>query len=336
MGNEKGRYEGIGTHVHTVRPQASGVVQSFAAQCSKSTNLIGDNGALHQPSHLPCMSTPTVDRYAVIGHPIGHSKSPTIHAAFAEATGQRLEYTAIDSPPGAFAATVDRFRQEGGRGVNVTVPFKLEACAYATDVSAAARAAGAANALKFDGERVFAENFDGSGLVRDIRDNLGHRLEGQRVLLLGAGGATRGAVLPLLQENPARLFVANRTVDKAMALVADFHAAGANTAILQAGGYNDLGRDDTFDIVINATSASLTAEALPLPATALQADGLAYDMVYGKGLTPFLLQAQAAGVRHLADGIGMLVEQAADAFAWWRGVRPATHDLIRRLSTPLV
>ncbi len=282
------------------------------------------------------MPAPTVDRYAVIGHPIGHSKSPAIHAAFAEATGQRLEYTAIDSPLGAFAATVSRFRQEGGRGVNVTVPFKLDACAYATEVSPAAHAAGAANALKFDGDRVFAENFDGSGLVRDIRDNLGHRLEGRRVLLLGAGGATRGAVLPLLQENPARLFVANRTVDKAMALVADFHAAGANAAVLQAGGYGDLGLDDTFDIVINATSASLTADALPLPATALQPDGLAYDMVYGKGLTPFLLQAQAAGVRHLADGIGMLVEQAADAFAWWRGVRPATHDLIRRLSTPLV
>ncbi|TDQ43523.1 shikimate dehydrogenase [Tepidicella xavieri] len=280
------------------------------------------------------MTATTIDRYAVIGHPIGHSKSPAIHRAFAQATGQALEYDAIDSPPDAFVATVDRFRASGGRGVNVTVPFKLQACAYATDVSPAARAAGAANALKFDGQRCWAENFDGCGLVRDIRDNLGQRLRGRRVLLLGAGGATRGAILPLLEERPACLFVANRTVSKATALVAEFHAAGAPNS-LQGGGYDDLGRGDRFDIVINATSASLTAEPLPLPASALHPDGLAYDMVYGKGLTPFLRQAQAAGMRQLADGIGMLVEQAAEAFAWWRGVRPATADLIRRLSTPL-
>lgn len=281
------------------------------------------------------MSATPPDRYAVIGHPIGHSKSPLIHTAFAEATGQALVYSAIESPLGQFAATVDRFRTEGGRGVNVTVPFKLDACAYATDLSDSTRAAGAANALKFDGSRCWAENFDGVGLVRDITHNLGHALSGKRVLLLGAGGATRGALLPILQEKPARLFVANRTVDKATALVREFHQGGASAQVLAGGGYADLGTD-AFDVIINATSASLSADLPPLPASAFAIDGLAYDMVYGKGLTPFLQLAQRTGVRHLADGVGMLVEQAAEAFAWWRGVRPDTASVIQRITVPLV
>lgn len=276
-----------------------------------------------------------MDRYAVIGHPIGHSKSPLIHTAFAETTGQSLTYTAIESPLDGFAATVDRFRSEGGLGVNVTVPFKLEACAYATDLADSARAAGAANALRFDGDRCLAENFDGVGLVRDIVHNLGHALRGRRVLLLGAGGATRGALLPLLAEAPARLFVANRSVDKALALVQEFVGRGAPAQVLEGGGYTDLG-GDTFDVVVNATSASLGQELPPVPAHALHPDGLAYDMVYGKGLTPFLQLAQARGVRHLADGVGMLVEQAAEAFAWWRGVRPGTAATIQRLRVPLI
>ncbi|HEX5805684.1 MAG TPA: shikimate dehydrogenase, partial [Macromonas sp.] len=179
------------------------------------------------------------DRYAVIGNPIGHSKSPLIHTAFAQATGQAMVYEAIEGPLGQFAATVDRFRAEGGRGLNVTVPFKLDACAYASDLSESARAAGAANALKFDGERCWAENFDGTGLVRDITHNLGHALAGKRVLLLGAGGATRGAILPILEQEPARLFVANRTVNKATALVQEFHRGGASTQVLEGGGYAD-------------------------------------------------------------------------------------------------
>jgi shikimate dehydrogenase len=275
------------------------------------------------------------DRYAVIGHPIGHSKSPLIHQAFAQATGQSLSYEKIEGPLGQFAATVDRFREAGGLGLNVTVPFKTDACAYATDLAESARAAGAANALKFTGDRCHAQNFDGVGLVRDIVHNLGHRVRGRRVLLLGAGGATRGALLPLLAEGPARLCVVNRTVDKAHALVGFFHSQGASTQVLQGGGYADLGQD-TFDLVINATSASLTADLPPLPASALHPDGLAYDMVYGKGLTPFLQLAQKAHVRHLADGVGMLVEQAAEAFAWWRGVRPDTQPVIRQLRMPLV
>ncbi|MGC4365188.1 shikimate dehydrogenase [Hydrogenophaga sp. R2] len=271
------------------------------------------------------------DRYAVIGHPIAHSKSPQIHAAFAQATAQDLSYTAIEAPLDGFAATVSAFRAAGGRGVNVTLPFKLEACSSATDPSEAARLAGAANALRFEGDRVWAENFDGVGLVNDIQVNLGHALRGRRVLVLGAGGATRGALLPLSAQGPAVLAVANRSADKAHALRDDFAAHAA----LQTGGYADLA-GESFDVVINATSAGLSGEALPLPPGLFAPGALAYDMVYGKGLTPFLRQAQRAGVTALADGVGMLVEQAAEAFVWWRGVRPTTAEVIRRLSVPLV
>ena len=278
-----------------------------------------------------------MDRYAVIGHPIGHSKSPTIHRAFAAATGQALSYEAIEAPLGAgqFAATVERFRASGGRGVNVTLPFKLDACAYATDLAESARCAGAANALKFEGTRCLAENFDGSGLVRDLSHNLGQPLAGRTMLLLGAGGASRGAILPLLRAQPAQLWVLNRNAAKAEALVREFVALGADAAVLHGGGFAALAQPQSFDLVLNATSASLSAEALPLPAHAFKPEGLAYDMVYGQGLTPFLRQAQQAGVRQLADGVGMLVEQAAEAFAWWRGVRPETKELIQRLSVPL-
>ncbi|MBL0920478.1 MAG: shikimate dehydrogenase [Hydrogenophaga sp.] len=271
------------------------------------------------------------DRYAVIGHPISHSKSPQIHAAFAQATGQDISYTAIEAPLEGFATTVQAFRAQGGRGVNVTLPFKLQACEFASHPSDAARLAGAANALKFDGERVWAENFDGVGLVNDLQNNRGRALKGARVLLLGAGGATRGALLPIALQGPAVLAVANRTADKAHALRRDFVAHAA----LQASGYDELA-GEAFDVVINATSAGLSGEALPLPASLFAPGALAYDMVYGKGLTPFLRQAQAAGVAALADGVGMLVEQAAEAFAWWRGVRPGTREVIARLSVPLV
>jgi shikimate dehydrogenase len=279
------------------------------------------------------MSTSEPDRYAVIGNPISQTKSPLIHTTFAQQSGQHMVYTAIEGPLGQFAATVDRFRAEGGKGLNVTVPFKLDACAYATDLSEGARAAGAANAMKFEGDRAYAQNFDGVGLVRDIVHNLGHALAGKRVLLLGAGGASRGAILPILEQRPARLFIANRTVEKVQAMVRQFHAHGASDA-LEGGGYEQLGRD-AFDVVINATSASLSAQLPPVPASAFEGEGLAYDMVYGKGLTPFLTLARASGMRHLADGAGMLVEQAAEAFAWWRGVRPQTRAMIEKISVPL-
>jgi shikimate dehydrogenase len=270
------------------------------------------------------------DRYALIGRPLGHTKSPLIHAEFARTTGEDLTYEAIEAPADGFAATVDRFRAEGGRGINVTLPFKLDAFAYATEPTERARLAGAVNCMKFEGERAIAENYDGVGLVNDIQRNLGRPMAGRRVLLLGAGGAARGALLPFLEQKPARLVVMNRTVAKAKALGERFGGRGE----LATGGYADFD-GETFDIVVNATSASLRGELPPVPAAAFGADCLAYDLVYGKGITPFLALARGAGAGKLADGIGMLVEQAAEAFLWWRGVRPQTRPLIEKLAVPL-
>lgn len=270
------------------------------------------------------------DHYAVIGNPIGHSKSPLIHGTFAATTGQDLEYTAIEGPLDGFASAVKGFRASGGRGLNVTAPFKLQAFELATDRLERARLAGAANALKFEGNRILADNFDGVGLVNDIQRNLGVPLEGMRVLMLGAGGAARGALLPFLAQRPAELVIANRTVDKALALAAEV----AGRARVVACGYRDL-VDERFDVVVNATSASLRGELPPITPIAFGANALAYELVYGKGLTPFLRLAQNAGVKRLADGVGMLVEQAAEAFVWWRGVRPQTRMLIHTLTVPL-
>lgn len=270
------------------------------------------------------------DRYAVIGHPISHSKSPLIHTAFARQTGQDLAYTALEGPLDGFAGAVHAFRDAGGRGLNVTAPFKLQAFDLATDRLERAELAGATNALKFEGDRILADNFDGVGLVNDIQRNLGVALAGQRVLLLGAGGAVRGALLPFLAEQPAELVIANRTAEKAVALAAAFGGRGRVTGC----GLGDLA-GERFDVVLNATSASLKAELPAVPASVFAGVVLAYELVYGKGLTPFLRLAQNAGVPRLADGVGMLVEQAAEAFVWWRGVRPETAPVIARMTVPL-
>lgn len=271
------------------------------------------------------------DRYAVIGHPIGHSKSPLIHGRFARQTGQRLEYSAIEGRLEGFEAMVQDFRAAGGRGLNVTAPFKLRAFALADERSERATLAGAANALKFEGGRILAENFDGIGLRHDIEVNLGLPLAGRRVLMLGAGGAARGALLPFLDACPSELVLVNRDLAKAQALV-----QVASRSAVQAVAYADLPSLGDFDLVVNATSASLTGERPPVPSSVFRPTGAAYELVYGKGLTPFLLQARSAGVTRTADGVGMLVEQAAEAFAWWRGVRPETAGLIRRLTVPMV
>ena len=275
------------------------------------------------------------DRYAVIGNPIEQSKSPLIHTAYAKVTGQDIDYTKRLAPLGGFAASVDDFRAAGGRGMNVTAPFKLDAFAYATDLAPSAQMAGAVNAMKFEAGKVYAENFDGVGLVRDVVHNLARPLKGLRVLVLGAGGATRGALLPILAQSPAQVVVVNRTVSKALELadLADKYQTGA--VPVRGLGYADLGAQ-AFDVVFNATSASLSAELPPLSVTAFAPGCLAYELAYGKGLTPFLLLAQQAGVQHLADGVGMLAEQAAEAFQWWRGVRPDTAEVIRTLTVPLV
>ncbi len=275
------------------------------------------------------------DRYAVIGNPIEQSKSPLIHTAFARVTGQDIDYGKVLGPLGGFAQAVDAFRAAGGRGMNVTAPFKLDAFAYATDLAPSAQMAGAVNAMKFEGERVYAENFDGIGLVRDVVHNLDRPIRGQRVLVLGAGGATRGALLPLLAEAPAELVIVNRTLSKAQELAALGRQHQQGAVPVQGLGYEQL-QSPAFDLVFNASSSSLTAELPPITAAVFATGALAYDLTYGKGLTPFLRLAQQAGVSHLADGVGMLAEQAAEAFAWWRGVRPDTQDVIRQLSVPLV
>jgi shikimate dehydrogenase len=275
------------------------------------------------------------DRYVVIGNPIDFSKSPFIHMSFAQSTDQDIEYTKVLGPLGQFHSTVDEFRQAGGLGMNVTAPFKLDAFQYATQRSAAAELAGAANALKFQGHEVLAENFDGVGLVRDVVHNLGHALKNKRVLLLGAGGAARGALLPFLAEDPQQLVISNRTESKAedLAKIAKQHKTVSTT--VEAVAMNQLGAMQ-FDVVFNATSASLRGELPAVPATVFAPGALAYELAYGKGLTPFLRLAQNAGVRQLADGVGMLAEQAAEAFVWWRGVRPDTQHVIQELTVPLV
>ena len=270
-----------------------------------------------------------MDRYAVIGNPIAHSKSPQIHAAFARQTGQELSYEALLAPVDGFAQTVADFRAHGGRGLNVTVPFKLEAFALADRHTARAQAAGAVNTLAFGADGILGDNTDGAGLVRDLSANLNLELAGRRILLLGAGGATRGALLPLLDSRPARLTIANRTVAKADALAALFAARAGDTA-LDACGFDALaGR--RFDLVINATAASLADELPPLPPGLYAEGALAYDMMYARAPTRFMRAALADGAARVADGLGMLVEQAAESFTLWRGVRPDSAPVLAEL-----
>ncbi|MEQ1742422.1 MAG: shikimate dehydrogenase [Candidatus Nitrotoga sp.] len=271
------------------------------------------------------------DRYAVIGNPISHSKSPLIHTQFAYQTGQDLCYEAILAPLDGFRDTVLTLRDEGCLGVNVTVPFKFEAFQLATLLTVRAQAAQAVNTLKFDGTEIIGDNTDGAGLVADIERNLDFKLQGKRVLLMGAGGAAYGVALPLLNAG-AIITVANRTEDKAYQLATVFAAHGP----IQGSSYIALAGSQ-FDCVINATSSSLADSLPPLPRTEnakrggiFAPDALAYDMMYGKE-TPFLLFAKEQGAARLADGLGMLVEQAAESFFLWRNIRPDTAPVISTL-----
>jgi len=259
------------------------------------------------------------DRYAVIGNPVAHSRSPAIHAEFARATGQDIDYGRIEAPLDAFAPAVERFRLSGGKGLNVTLPFKHEAFQLCARRSERALLAQAVNTIRFDDS--YGDNTDGIGLIRDFSQNVKLPLNGKSVLLLGAGGAAQGVVGALLEAGVARLVIANRTVAKAKALAARFPGASAC-------GYDALGSEG-FDIVINATSAGLAGAAPPLPDGMLNKSTLAYDMVYGRD-TPFLAAARKAGAR-ASDGLGMLVEQAAESFFLWRGVRPATQPVLAKL-----
>lgn len=260
------------------------------------------------------------DLYAVIGNPVAHSKSPGIHAQFARACGQDMEYRRIEAPRGGFAAAVDGFRASGGRGLNVTLPFKGEAFRYCTRPSERARQAEAVNTLSF-GEEVGGDTTDGAGLAIDLERNIGFALGGKRVLLMGAGGAAQGVVGALLSAGVAALVIANRTLDKAAALAARFPPARSSP-------YSELSGQD-FDLVVNATSSGLSGDAVTLPEGVLRKGALAYDMVYGRD-TPFLRAARQAGA-DASDGLGMLVEQAAESFLIWRGVRPDTRTVLERL-----
>jgi shikimate dehydrogenase len=261
------------------------------------------------------------DRYAVIGHPVAHSKSPWIHAQFARATGEALEYGAIDAPADGFVREVERFRAAGGKGLNVTLPFKGEAFRYCAATTERAAAAQAVNTLVLDRAQPFGDNTDGVGLLRDLTVNLGRSLAGAQVLLLGAGGAAQGVLAPLAQAGIAALVIANRTPARAQALAA--RAPGA-----AACGFEALG-ERAFDLVINATAAGLAGELPRLPRGLFRPGALAYDMVYGRD-TEFLAMARAAGAA-TADGLGMLVEQAAESFLVWRGVRPQTRAVLAAL-----
>jgi len=267
-----------------------------------------------------------MDAYVVIGNPIAHSKSPEIHACFARQCDQPLSYERLLAPVHGFKASVQVFMRQGGRGANVTVPFKLDAHDLADTLSPRARLAGAVNTLKFEHGRIHGDNTDGAGLVTDITVNAGQDLAGRRILLLGAGGAARGALLPLLEQGPAELVIVNRTRARADELATRFAEYGP----LRSAALDQL--EGPFDLIVNATSSSLNDDLPPLPSSVMGTQTLVYDMMYGRQPTPFMQFAQQHGAT-ARDGLGMLVEQAAEAFLLWRGVRPDTaevFDLLRR------
>lgn len=273
------------------------------------------------------------ERYAVIGNPVDHSRSPEIHAAFARATGQSIEYGRLLAPLDGFTETVQNFRREGGRGANVTVPFKEESWRLVERsgmLSERARVAQAVNTLRFDASGLFGDNTDGAGLVADLKINLATPLTGRRILLLGAGGAARGVLHPLLAQRPAGLVLANRTLEKARDLVAAAAPVVADAIDVRASAFDDL-RGETFDVIVNATSASLAGEAPRLPSGIFAPGALAYDMMYSSADTAFMAWARAQGATRIRDGLGMLVEQAAESFLVWRGVRPDTASVLATL-----
>ena len=270
------------------------------------------------------------DRYAVVGHPVAHSVSPQIHAEFARQTGQELEYARLLAPRDGFRAALAKFRDAGGKGINVTVPFKLEAWDFVAARAGHAHDAGAVNTIDFRNGTSVGYNTDGIGLIRDLEQNLGFAIAGKRVLLMGAGGAAQGVLAPLIEQAPALLVIANRTEAKAEHLLQAYFARKGPLSTLNWRSYPELAHE-TFDLVINATSASLAGELPPLPAGLFAPDSLAYDMMYGRDSTPFMKFAHKHGAARVADGVGMLVEQAAESFFVWRNVRPQTAPVIALL-----
>ncbi|MFG6465479.1 shikimate dehydrogenase [Roseateles sp. BYS87W] len=281
----------------------------------------------------PAASGPAPDRYAVVGHPVEHSRSPTIHALFADQTGQALHYERLLAPLDGFEATLRAFAAAGAKGCNVTVPFKFEAFALATRRTERAELGGAVNTLRFDADGWVGDNTDGAGLVNDIQHNAARPLQGVQVLLVGAGGAAAGVLGSLMAARPAQVTVVNRSVDKAQALVASHAQLGQQLGVrLAAATLADA--PATQDVVINATSSSLAGEASPVGAQVLRPGALVVDMMYGPKAQPFLDWAAAHGAEP-RDGLGMLVEQAAEAFHFWRGVRPDTGPVLRAMRASL-
>jgi shikimate dehydrogenase len=266
------------------------------------------------------------DEYGVFGHPVNHSLSPFIHGLFARATRQPMNYRPYDVSPQEFTARVRDFFAGGGRGLNVTLPHKIAAVEVADELTARAAHAAAVNTLAIKGDGILGDNTDGAGLVRDLCDNLGLIITNRRVLVLGAGGATRGVLAPLLGLSPAMLVIANRTPERAEALAAAFSDLGATQGL----GFEYL-EPVPFDLIINATSASLSGEMPPVPAGVVAPTTVCYDLAYGRSATAFVAWARAQGCAQALQGLGMLVEQAAESFRLWRGVRPATGAVLEVL-----
>lgn len=276
------------------------------------------------------MGEPSTDRYGVIGYPVSHSRSPVIHRLFAAQTHQDMRYDLLEAEPADLERALDEFRQSGGKGLNVTVPHKQAVAMLVDSMSERARIAGAVNTITFRDDAMLGDNTDGFGLVRDLSQNLVIGISGSDILVLGAGGATRGVLHPLLEEAPASIVIANRTLEKAEALAAHFGAYGDVSACR----FDSVPTNRPFDLVINATSAGLRGETPPYPRSAIGGGTVCYDMSYGLTPTPFSEWATAHGAARSVMGWGMLVEQAAESFRVWRGVRPDTRAVLEQLVVP--
>ena len=272
------------------------------------------------------MNGPAVDQYGVFGHPVGHSLSPFIHGVFARDTGQQMAYRAYDVGPEEFTERVHGFFAEGGRGLNITLPHKVAAVEVAQELTARAAHAAAVNTLARQDDAILGDNTDGVGLVHDLCDNLGLIITQRRLLILGAGGATRGVLAPLLGLEPAIVVIANRTPERAEALAAAF----ADLGVTQGVGFAYVG-DTPFDLIINATSASLSGDMPAIPPGAIGPQTVCYDLAYGRSAMAFVRWAQQSGCARAVQGLGMLVEQAAESFRLWRGVRPHTAEVLAAL-----
>ncbi len=271
--------------------------------------------------------TIVIDRYGVMGYPVSHSRSPIIHRLFALQTGQNLQYELLQVQPEKLEQAVRQFQRTGGKGLNITVPHKRAVCRLCDQLSERASTAGAVNTLAFQDSEIFGDNTDGIGLLRDLVVNLGVNVEGANILILGAGGATRGIIAPLLEMQPAGICIANRTLDKAEDLVERFSSQGK----ISACSFNAVPVQDPYDLVINATSAGVHGEIPPYPEAAISSKTVAYDLSYGLKPTPFSTWAREHGAARSVMGWGMLVEQAAESFHIWRGVRPDTKPVLKQM-----